>query len=175
MQVRIVRQRSNIGVLGSNVLLVHPNNRSFKLFVLVDTWQHVIDVLLELLFDRVLLFDLLSQFFILDDQAFHLHPEIGYNEFQVSHDSAEVLHLLAHLGCLLLESSSCLCVGLDVFLQFFDLVIQHKLELLELLSFELELRDSAIFVFDCGFALRQLRPLTCNCVFMRFRLLQQLV
>lgn len=167
--------RGDTRILGRHILFVHPHNCGFELFVLVDAGQHVVYVFLKLLFYRVLFLYPLPQILVLSYEALHLHPEVSHDQLEVSHDSAEVLHLLAHLCCLFLQRARGLCIRLDVFLQFLYLVVKHKLKLLQLLRFLLQIVDSFVFVSNCSFPLAQLQLLTRDVLLQVVELRDQFV
>jgi len=58
-----------------------------------------------------------------------------------------------HLHRLGLELLQLVLERVDVALEFLDLVVEHELELLQLLVLALLLFDGLVFVLDCGFAL----------------------
>ncbi len=136
MEVRVIGLGCDTGVFGSDVLLVHPDDASFELFVFVDARKHVIDILLELPLDRILLLDFHPQFSVLKDESLHLHLQISYNQLKIRLDPREVFDLLAHLRGLLFQSPRSLSIRLDILLELLNLVIQHELKLLQLLGLQ---------------------------------------
>lgn len=137
------------------------------MFVLVDARKHVIDIFFELPLGLILLFNLDPQLLVLNDESLHLHPQISHNQLKVRLDPREVFNLLAHLSGLLFKRPRSLSIRLDVLLKLFNLVIQNKLKLLQLLSLQFQLSNPTVLIFNGGFPLTQLTPLASNRILMR--------
>jgi hypothetical protein len=74
--------------------------------------------------------------------------EIIHNVPKVSINLVVMLQVFVHLICLLLESSDLHFPGRDISLQLLDLIVEHELELFELLSLLLELIDLFLLISD---------------------------
>ena len=82
--------------------------------------------------------------------------QIGHNQLQVVFDAAEVEDLLLHLTSGVLQLLDDFLPWPDVSLQLLDLVVEHELELLQLLRLLLQLVDVSVFVGHGLLALLQL-------------------
>lgn len=126
-------------------VLVH---RALQLVEVVDELHRPVNGIREALYEDVVRPDLRP---VLLDQVLHVllpRPQIVYDVSEVGVDLVVVLEVLVHLVGLLLETRDLHLAGRDVALKLFDLVVKHKLELLELLSLLLELVDLLLPVTD---------------------------
>lgn len=75
-----------------------------------------------------------------------------------------MLHLDSHLGDLLVQGGYIVLTGQNVTLQLLDLVVEHELKLLQLLSLFLEFDDSGILILNCGPSGVEFRLLSLNLI-----------
>jgi hypothetical protein len=136
--------------------------------------QALIDIILELLLVGLLLVQFLAKVLDLVGKALLSHSEIINNQCQVQVHSIEVLQLLTHLVCLLIQGLNLELSWTDISLQLLDLIIEHKLELLQLLGLLLEIDDALVLVFDGLVSLLQLVLLTLDLLLQLADDLQQL-
>jgi hypothetical protein len=124
--------------------------------------EALVDIFHELLLVCLLLVDVFGKTFFLLDKATLTHAEILNNQEQVLVYTCEVVNFLFHRVSLLLQFVQLLLAGTNVALQLLDLVIQHKLELLKLLSLFLQIVNSLILVPNGSVALSKLTLLALN-------------
>jgi hypothetical protein len=136
--------------------------------------QALIDIVLELLLVGLLLVQFLAKVLDLVGKTLLSHSEIINNQCQVQVHSIEVLQLLTHLVCLLIQGLNLELSWTDISLQLLDLIIEHKLELLQLLGLLLEIDDTLVLVFDGLVSLLQLVLLTLDLLLQLTDDLQQL-
>jgi hypothetical protein len=74
------------------------------------------------------------------------HSKIINDQSQILVDTIEMLKLLSHLVCLFIELLDLNFTGSNVTLKLFNLIVEHELELLELLSFLLQIVYSLILI-----------------------------
>ena len=141
---------------------METNDTSLELLEVSDVVQDFEDIILELSLVVLLVIKLHSENFDFVGETLLSHSQVVDNECQVLVDSVEVLELLAHLVCLLVEFLNLDLSGTNISLQFLDLVVEYELELFKLLGLLLEIDDSLIFVLNGGISLRDFTLLTLN-------------
>lgn len=117
-----------------HVHLVKADDSLLELLVVSDVVQCIVYLIFELLLLLFLSLQDLAQVTVLTNQPTHPHSQILNNQTQVHKDSLEMSLLLLHLICLLLELVDSVASWPNITLQLLDLVIKHKLELLQFLS-----------------------------------------
>ena len=80
--------------------------------------------------------------------ALTLESHVPHNEFQVFIDDEEVLRFSVHFGLLLLQTLNNFHTRPNPTLELFDLVVKHKLELLELLRLLAILVNFVLLILD---------------------------
>ena len=75
-------------------------------------------------------------------------PEIIDDVSEISINLIEMLEVLVHVICLLLQACDLHLAGGNVTLELLDLVVEHELELLQLLGLLLQLIDLLLTVTD---------------------------
>lgn len=149
-----------------------------RLQLLVDLFAHDINVsdLLHNVVDRVLerldvnfvLADLVAGRFNQSDHLVLPQTQVVHREPKGGVGNVESAQLIVHvIGCLF-QLGNLLLPGLNVPLEFLDLVVEDKLELLKFLGLLLQQVDHFLPVFD-------LRLLLSNLILLRFDLGFQLV
>lgn len=124
--------------------------------------QALKDIILELLLVAFLTIKYLTKVLNLVGETLLSHSEIIDNQSQILVNTIKVFELLSHLVCLFIEHLNFKLTWPNVSLKFLDLIVEHKLEFLKLLSFLLEINDSLIFVLNGCVTLLELTFLTLN-------------
>lgn len=127
---------------------MEADDTCFQLFVVGRVVQCLVNVILELLFVRLLLVKLLSKILDLIGETFLPHSEIIDDKSQVLVHPIEVFQLLSHLVGLLVKRLDLELSWTDVTLQLLDLVVENEFEFFKLLSLLLEINDTFVFVLD---------------------------
>lgn len=104
------------------------------------------NIVLELLLETLLVIELFSQVGHLIGQTLLSHSKIINDQSQILVDTIEMLKLLPHLVCLFIELLDLNFTGSNVTLKLLNLIVEHELELLELLSFLLQIVYSLILI-----------------------------
>ena len=142
------------------VLIDNP----LQLIKVIDVLSYPIDGILEAL-DLDLVPSNLGS--VLLDQLLHVllsSSQVIHDVTQVSVDLVELSQVLVHVIRFFFQTSDFHATGSDVSLKFFDLVVQHELELLELLGFLFEGVDLLFFVTDHVVSLDNLDTFGSNLV-----------
>ena len=148
--------------LVQDIRLVKTNATLLEFLEVVDVLEGLVDIVLESSSELVLLVELLLELHLLVPQTVGAHLEILNDKLQVLVDSVEVLNFLVHLVCFLVQVADLLLSRLNGTLQLFDLVIQHELELLKLLSLLLQVSDTLLFVSNSVLSFGELTLLTLD-------------
>ena len=165
------------------LLVIHPflvdaNECGLACLIVLYLSKTVVDVVLKFLSLSSLRHDLHLKLFLFFLKPVHLQLKILHNQFKVRLHSAEMLHFLVHLCCLLLEGTRFFTAGPDILLELLNLVVQHKLELLQFLCPLNQTLDSGSLVVNRGLSLTQFRLLALDSLlvsFNRFGLLYQFI
>ena len=137
---------------------VEPLDALLQPLVVVEmVVQDLVDLVLELLLVLLLLLDLLLSVGHLLLHTLALEPHISHDEAQVLVDDEEMLGLVVHLRLLLLQALDHLHSWSDSRLKLLDLVVEHELELLQLLGLLAILVNLLLLVSDGALSLVQLR------------------
>eukprot|EP00356_Strombidium_inclinatum_P008187 CAMPEP_0170487790 /NCGR_PEP_ID=MMETSP0208-20121228/6521_1 /TAXON_ID=197538 /ORGANISM="Strombidium inclinatum, Strain S3" /LENGTH=383 /DNA_ID=CAMNT_0010762185 /DNA_START=120 /DNA_END=1273 /DNA_ORIENTATION=+ len=158
-----------------HVLLVQANNAGLELLEVGDVVQALEDVVLKLLLVALLLVEVLPQVLHFVGETFLAHTEIVDDEGQVLVDTVEVLELLSHLVCLLIEVGDFLLSGANVSLELFNFIIEHELELFKFLSLLLQVDNSLVLILYSSISLLELADLTLDLLFEVVGALEELV
>jgi len=145
-----------------DVDLVQLNNTFLELLVIGDLLEALKNVIFEAFNIAVLLDDSLTDILGLFGQTIKSHAEISLNQLQVRADSVKMPDFLVHFGVLLMELLSVSLSGHDVLLHLFDLIIEHKLEFLQLLSLLPEVVDPGAFFSESAVTLSNFFLLRIN-------------
>lgn len=144
---------------------MEANDSSLELLEVSDVVECLEDVILELLFVVLLFIQALSEILNLISQTFLSHSQIIDDKGQVLVDTIEVLQLLSHLVGLLVQLLDLKFSWSNISFELLDFVIEHKLELLQLLSLLLEVNDPPVLVFNRSASLFELTFLAFNLLF----------
>jgi len=139
-----------------HVLFVQADHSSLQFLEIGDVVQYLKNIILEGFLVALLLVEVLTQLLYFVGEAFLTHAQVINNQSQVLVDSVEEFELLTHLVGLLVELLDFELSWANVSLELFDLIIEHKLELLKLLSLLPEVIDSLVLVFNGGCSLLKL-------------------
>ena len=123
-------------------------DRPLQLVEVVDELHRPVHGVCEALYEDVVRSDLRP---VLLNQLLHVllpRPQIVNDVAEVGIDLVVVLEVLVHLVGLLLEAGDLHLAGRDVALELLDLVVEHELELLELLRLLLQLVELLLSVTD---------------------------
>lgn len=145
-----------------DVDLVQLNNTFLELLVIGDLLEALKNVIFEAFNIAVLLDDSLTDILGLFGQTIKSHAEISLNQLQVRADSVKMPDFLVHFGVLLMELLSVSLSGHDVLLHLFDLIIEHELEFLQLLSLLPEVVDPGAFFSESAVTLSNFFLLRIN-------------
>jgi len=145
-----------------DVDLVQLNNTFLELLVIGDLLEALKNVIFEAFNIAVLLDDSLTDILGLFGQTIKSHAEISLNQLQVRADSVKMPDFLVHFGVLLMELLSVSLSGHDVLLHLFDLIIEHELEFLHLLSLLPEVVDPGAFFSESAVTLSNFFLLRIN-------------
>jgi len=144
---------------------MEANDSGLELLEVSDVMECLKDVILELLLVVLLFIQALSEILDLVSQTFLSHSQIIDDKGQVLIDTIEMLQLLSHLVGLLVQLLDLKFSWPDISFELLDFVIEHELELLQLLSLLLEVNDPPIFVFNRSASLFELTFLAFNLLF----------
>lgn len=145
-----------------DVDLVQLNNTFLELLVIGDLLEALKNVIFEAFNIAVLLDNSLTDILGLFGQTIKSHAEISLNQLQVRADSVKMPDFLVHFGVLLMELLSVSLSGHDVLLHLFDLIIEHELEFLQLLSLLPEVVDPGAFFSESAVTLSNFFLLRIN-------------
>lgn len=148
--------------LFGHIHLIEPNDRLLELLVVGDIVQSIVHLVLELSLLLFLLLEDLAQVTMLSNQPTHPHTQVFYDQTQVHEDSLEVSLLLLHLVGLILEIVDGFASGTNITLQLLNLIVKHKLELLQFLSLLLQVMDPFVLISDRGLSFGQFQSLALN-------------
>lgn len=148
--------------LFGHIHLIEPNDRLLELLVVGDIVQSIVHLVLELSLLLFLLLEDLAQVTMLSNQPTHSHTQVFYDQTQVHEDSLEVSLLLLHLVGLILEIVDGFASGTNITLQLLNLIVKHKLELLQFLGLLLQVMDPFVLISDRGLSFGQFQGLALN-------------
>ena len=142
------------------VLIDNP----LQLIKVINILCYPIDGILEALDLDLISSDLSS---VLLDELLHVllpSSQVINDVTQVSVDLVELSQVLVHIIRFFFQTSDFHASGSDISLKFFDLIVKHELELLELLGFLFERVDLLFFVTDHVVSLNNLNTFGSNLV-----------
>ena len=128
--------------------------------------QCVVDIVLELLHVLHLEINFILDMLLLLLKTLQFVFQVLHDQLQVPVYNLEMFDFILHLCLLLVQDLDFPFSWPNLVLQFFDLVIKHKLELLELLRSLAQLINLLFLVSNGGLALLQFTHLTLNLEFL---------